>query len=103
MNRLNNFPFKRVLVLGLAKSGLATCHVLLRNGIEVIANDFKAAENDPALIELKTEGAQIIVGEHPLSLLAGIDLVIKSPGIPYQNELVKHALDHSIPVWSEIE
>lgn len=103
MNRLNNFPFKRVLVLGLAKSGLATCHVLLRNGIEVIANDFKAAENDPALIELKTEGAQIIVGEHPLSLLAGIDLVIKSPGIPYQNELVKHALDHSIPVWTEIE
>lgn len=67
MNQLNNFPFKRVLVLGLAKSGLATCHVLLRNGIDVIANDFKADANDPGLIELTTKGVQIIV-EHTLYL-----------------------------------
>ncbi|HHU19170.1 MAG TPA: UDP-N-acetylmuramoyl-L-alanine--D-glutamate ligase [Bacilli bacterium] len=103
MNQLNNFPFKRVLVLGLAKSGLATCHVLLRNGIDVIANDFKADANDPGLIELTTKGVQIIVGAHPLSLLTGVDLVIKSPGIPYHNELVKHALDQALPVWTEIE
>ena len=103
MNRLHDFPFKRVLVLGLAKSGLSTCHVLLRNGIEVIASDSRTDQTDPALIELKEKGAQLVLGEHPLSLLDEIDLVIKSPGIPYDNELVDHALVKKLPVWTEIE
>lgn len=103
MNRLHDFPFKRVLVLGLAKSGLATCNVLLRNGIAVIANDSRTDQPDLALIELKEKGVQLVLGEHPLSLLDEIDLVIKSPGIPYQNELVNNALIKNIPVWTEIE
>lgn len=103
MNRLDNFPYKHVLVLGLAKSGLSTCHVLLRNGIEVIANDSRTDQTDQALIELKEKGVQLVLGEHPISLLDEIDLVIKSPGIPYHNELVDHALTKKIPVWTEVE
>ncbi len=103
MRQLNNFPYKNVLVLGLAKSGIATCQVLLRNGLNVTANDLKADLSNPELIKLKEQGVQITVGEHPLSLLDGIDLVIKSPGIPYHNELISNALDRNIPVRTEIE
>ncbi|WP_440895199.1 UDP-N-acetylmuramoyl-L-alanine--D-glutamate ligase [Amphibacillus sp. Q70] len=103
MNKLEKFPFKRVLVLGLAKSGTATCHVLVRNGIEVIANDLKAKQTDQDIMDLKAKGVQVVIGEHPLSLLDQVELVIKNPGIPYQNILVEQAKKKAIPVWTEIE
>src|SRR5699024_3583298 len=103
MNKLVNFPFRRVLVLGLAKSGTATCHVLVRNGISVIANDFKADQGDPAVKELDDQGVELILGEHPLSLLDRIDVVIKNPRIPYSNVHIEEAIKKGIPVWTEIE
>ncbi|MBU5595398.1 UDP-N-acetylmuramoyl-L-alanine--D-glutamate ligase [Amphibacillus sp. MSJ-3] len=103
MNKLKNFPFKRVLVLGMAKSGTATCQVLVRNEINVIVNDLKAKETDQKIIDLKNKGVQFVLGEHPLSLLDQVELVIKNPGIPYQNIIVEHAIKRGIPVWTEIE
>lgn len=103
MKRLNDFPFKRVLVLGLAKSGTATCHVLKKNGIDVIANDLNADEADLEVIKLKQAGIEVVAGNHPLSLLDRVELVIKNPGIPYDNVLVDQALKKDMPVWTEIE
>ncbi|MBM7540478.1 UDP-N-acetylmuramoyl-L-alanine--D-glutamate ligase [Amphibacillus cookii] len=103
MNKLKKFPYKRVLVLGLAKSGTATCNVLSRNGVHVIANDLKAKETDPEMAQLKAKGVKLVLGEHPLSLLDQVDLVIKNPGIPYHNEMISVAESKGIPVWTEIE
>jgi UDP-N-acetylmuramoylalanine--D-glutamate ligase len=76
---------KRVLVLGLARSGRAAKAVLEANGVEVVAAD-RTLGNDT-----------------DLELLDGVDVLVKSPGIPGEAPLVVDARERGIPVWSEIE
>lgn len=103
MNKLIDFPYRHVLVLGLAKSGTAAATVLLESGIKVRVNDYKASAHDEAVIHLQAMGAEVIVGSHPLSALEGIDLVIKNPGIPYENVILSEAEKRAIPIITEIE
>ncbi|MGP4040395.1 UDP-N-acetylmuramoyl-L-alanine--D-glutamate ligase [Gracilibacillus sp. D59] len=103
MRKLNNFPFAKVLVLGLAKSGTAVAKMLNRNGVKVIANDLKAPEDDENVQNLRSHGISVIVGEHPLSLLEDVDAIIKNPGIPYENILIENAIRERLPVLTEIE
>ncbi|HIV74168.1 MAG TPA: UDP-N-acetylmuramoyl-L-alanine--D-glutamate ligase [Candidatus Pseudogracilibacillus intestinigallinarum] len=100
---LTPFPYEKVLVLGLAKSGTATANLLLKNGIHTIVNDFKTEETDPVVVELRAKGAEVIVGSHPLSVLENIDLIVKNPGIPYENVLIKEAIKRDIPIITEVE
>ena len=72
-------------MLGLARSGRAAQVVLEANGVEVVAVD-RALGND---------------GE--VGLLDGIDVLVKSPGVPADAALVVEARRRGIPVWSEIE
>lgn len=103
MRRLQPFPYKKVLVLGLAKSGTATAQLLLRNEIAFVVNDYNTKEDDPIVQELREKGAQVVVGSHPLSLLDDIDLIVKNPGIPYKNALLTEAVERKIPIVTEIE
>ncbi|SFM00001.1 UDP-N-acetylmuramoylalanine--D-glutamate ligase [Gracilibacillus orientalis] len=103
MRVLKEFPFAKVLVLGLAKSGTAVAKLLSRNGVKVIANDLKASEDDENVQSLQSQGISVIVGEHPLSLLEDVDAIIKNPGIPYENILIDQAVKNRIPVLTEIE
>lgn len=103
MNYLKDFPYQNILVLGLAKSGTATCRVLVKNGYRVTANDLKATKSDVAVRELEEMGVKVVLGSHPLELLDRIDVLIKNPGIPYENVLVEHAVKRGIPVLTEIE
>ncbi|UOQ47960.1 UDP-N-acetylmuramoyl-L-alanine--D-glutamate ligase [Gracilibacillus caseinilyticus] len=103
MNELKAFPYQKVLILGLAKSGTAVAKLLHRNGIGVIVNDLKTPEEDKNVKQIRDLGIQVIVGEHPLSLLDDVDAVIKNPGIPYENILIKTALQKGLPVLTEIE
>jgi UDP-N-acetylmuramoylalanine--D-glutamate ligase len=74
-----------VLVLGLARSGKAAAAALERRGVEVVAAD-RALGND---------------GE--LSLLDGVGLMVKSPGVPREAPLVAEAERRGLELWSEIE
>lgn len=103
MRKLKNFPYRKVLVLGLAKSGTAVAKLLNRNGVEVIANDLKTTADDENVQNLHLQGISVIVGDHPLSLLDDVDAIIKNPGIPYENILVEHAINKQLPVLTEIE
>ncbi|SHN15022.1 UDP-N-acetylmuramoyl-L-alanine--D-glutamate ligase [Gracilibacillus kekensis] len=103
MRNLKNFAFQRVLVLGLAKSGTAVAKLLSRNGIEVTANDLKASEHNDNVQQLRSLGIPVIVGEHPLELIETVDVIIKNPGIPYENILIEKAIEKDIPVLTEIE
>ncbi|SER03910.1 UDP-N-acetylmuramoylalanine--D-glutamate ligase [Gracilibacillus ureilyticus] len=103
MRKLKNFPYKNILVLGLAKSGTAVSKILYRNERNVIVNDLKSGTQDPHVTELKNMGIPVIIGEHPLSLLDGIDVIIKNPGIPYDNIMLKEAIQQGIPIITEIE
>ncbi len=98
------FKGERVLVLGLAKSGEAAAKLLYRHGAEVTVNDLLPYEENKQAQELEKLGINVICGEHPLNLLErSFSFIVKNPGIPYSNPLVKAAVERGIPVITEIE
>ena len=103
MKTLEKFPFSHVLVLGLARSGTAAAKLLLKSNIKVRINDYSTNENDEVVLELKKMGADVIVGSHPLSVLDHIEMIVKNPGIPYDNVVIKEAQKRDIPIITEIE
>ncbi|MCD8500624.1 MAG: UDP-N-acetylmuramoyl-L-alanine--D-glutamate ligase [Bacillaceae bacterium] len=104
MRNIDKFKGKKVLVIGLAKSGLAVSKLLHRLHAHVIVNDYKAVEDNAEAKELQTLGIDVVCGGHPLNLLdESIDFVVKNPGIPYTNPIVAKAIDMKLPVITEIE
>jgi UDP-N-acetylmuramoylalanine--D-glutamate ligase len=90
----------RALVLGLARSGLAAALVLARRGDRVIAVD---RSEDVEIGRLAEAGVEVHLGTEETSLLEGVDVLIKSPGVPSEAPLVTAARERGIPVWSEVE
>jgi len=88
------------LVVGLARSGRAAAGALARRGERVVAVD-RAPDADPG--RLAEEGVEIHLGTEETSLLEGVDVLIKSPGVPAEAPLVTAARERGIPVWSEVE
>lgn len=98
------FRGKKIIVLGLARSGLAVSKLLLRFGAKVIVNDQKDVRELAGAQELRERGATIIAGRHPDDLIdSSVDLVVKNPGIPYASPPVQRAERLKIPVITEIE
>lgn len=103
MNQLLSFPYKHVLVLGLAKSGTAAASLLLHNGINVRINDGNESMNEADQKRFIELGAEIILGSHPLTVLDDIDLIVKNPGIRYDHAIISEAVKRHIPVVTEVE
>ncbi len=76
---------QQVLVLGLARSGRSAVGALERRGVAVIGAD-RELGNDAEL-----------------ALLDGVDVLVKSPGVPRQAPLVEEAGRLGVPIWSEVE
>lgn len=95
---------KKILVLGLAKSGVTAAALLHKLGAFVTVNDKKPLSENPEAQGLLEQGIKVICGEHPVELLEeGFELIVKNPGIPYQNPIVQGAIDKGIPVITEVE
>ncbi len=103
MNQLNQFPYKKVLVLGLAKSGLATAEVLIRNKVDIVVNDLSTKKENPLVKSLEERGIKVVLGSHPIELLDNVDLIVKNPGIPYKSNLLTEAIKREIPIITEVE
>ncbi|MGT2911710.1 UDP-N-acetylmuramoyl-L-alanine--D-glutamate ligase [Streptococcus cameli] len=104
MKNRQDFKNKKVLVLGLAKSGEAAARLLDKLGAIVTVNDGKPFEDNPTAQNLLEDGIRVICGSHPLELLdEDFALLVKNPGIPYSNAMVEKALTKGIPVWTEVE
>lgn len=103
MKTLMNFPYEQVLVLGLAKSGTAAAQLLLDSGVHVRINDLKADKDSAEVRRLIDQGAEVITGGHPLSVLDSVDYLIKNPGIPYENPVIEEAVNRHIPIVTEVE
>ncbi len=91
---------ERVLVLGLARSGRAAALALARRGVAVVAAD-RSLDADPG--RLAAAGVEVRLGSEEESLLDGVQLVVKSPGVPAESPLVTTARARGIPLWSEVE
>jgi UDP-N-acetylmuramoylalanine--D-glutamate ligase len=91
---------RRALVVGLARSGRAAASALARRGVHVVAADSSPDTDAGRLGEL---GVELRLGTEEEALLEGVDLVVKSPGVPAESGLVAGARLRGIPVWSEVE
>lgn len=104
MKTINNYQHKKILVLGLAKSGVSAASLLHKLGAFVTVNDYKPLNENPEAQGLLEQGIKVICGCHPIELLdEGFELIVKNPGIPYTNPLVAGAIERGIPVITEVE
>jgi len=93
-----------VLVIGLARSGLAAVEFLLGRGARVLANDRKSVEELSArVLELAEQGVDLVTGSHPTGLVSDVDLVVLSPGVPTDVAPLKEAREQGVPIWGELE
>ncbi|MGH3052484.1 MAG: Mur ligase family protein, partial [Gaiellaceae bacterium] len=91
---------ERALVLGLARSGEAAALALAARGVEVVGVDRRT---DLEVGRLRSEGVEVHLGADDPSLLDGVDVLVKSPGVPSEATLVASARDRGVTVWSEVE
>lgn len=104
MKEYTALQHKKVLVLGLAKSGVAAAELLHELGAFVTVNDAKPFDANPEAQDLLTKGITVICGRHPEDLLdEGFELVVKNPGIPYSNPIIADAISRNLPVITEME
>lgn len=104
MKKIREFQNKKVLILGLARSGEAAARLLTKLGALVTVNDGKPFEENSAAQALLEEGIKVVCGSHPLELLdEDFEYMVKNPGIPYDNPMVTRALEKQIPVLTEVE
>lgn len=95
---------KKVLVVGLGKSGLAAAIFLRRRGAQVTVSDIRSAEalakDIPALLE---EGIMVEAGGHGLLTFRRQDLIVVSPGVPLETPELVQAKSFGRPVIGELE
>jgi UDP-N-acetylmuramoylalanine--D-glutamate ligase len=87
-------------VIGLARSGVAAAAALAGRGVQVVAAD---RSTDVAAGRLRELGVELRLGTEEEALLEGVELVVKSPGVPAESPPVAGARSRGIPVWSEVE
>lgn len=95
---------KKLLVIGLARTGRECARFLAQRGAKVSISDLRGAE------ELGDEMAALSglpltyhLGGEEKHWLDGVDYVVPSPGVPIENLLLREAVARKIPVLSEIE
>jgi UDP-N-acetylmuramoylalanine--D-glutamate ligase len=95
---------KRVLVVGLARTGVATSLFCATRGANVTATDARTEKAiGDVLSQLRTAGVHLELGGHREETVLEQDLIIPSPGVPADAPLLKSARAKGITVWSEIE
>lgn len=95
---------KRVLVLGLARTGAAVSLFCARYGAIVTATDEKPeSEVVEAAARLRETGVKLALGSHSPGIFQEQDLIVLSPGVPANLPALDLARSRGIPVWSEIE
>jgi UDP-N-acetylmuramoylalanine--D-glutamate ligase len=95
---------KKVLVVGVARSGVAAARLLASHGALVVANDIKseALLRDEAE-QLRGLGVMTSLGGHPESLFTNADLIVVSPGVPSDLAPLRVARGAGLEIISEVE
>src|SRR4029077_2353279 len=95
---------RKVLVVGLARSGEAAARFLKTHGARVTVNDSKPGQElSEIAIRMKTLGVDLALGGHPEELFTRADLIVVSPGVPMSIAPLKKALNAGIEIIGEIE
>lgn len=95
---------KSVVVVGLARSGLAAARLLQRRGARVVATDRKEpSELEGEVLTLREMGVRLALGSHALAGIEAADLVVVSPGVPWELPELERARQQGVPVIAELE
>ncbi len=100
-----NWFNKKILILGLSKSGISAAKHLNKHGAEVFITEIKE-KNDEDIIkieELNSLGIKVETGGHSQEFIKDSYLAVTSPGIPPGSEIFKRLKKENIEVISEIE
>lgn len=94
---------KKILVIGMARSGISAAKVLNQLGAHVVMNDLKKESEVQELIaDLEPYVETFILGDHVRDF-STIDLVVISPGVPLNIEPIALAKSHNVPVIGTLE
>jgi UDP-N-acetylmuramoylalanine--D-glutamate ligase len=92
----------RVLVVGLGREGTALARYLAGHHLNVTATDLQPPEKLGTVVaSLEAAGVSLVLGEHPLSLLDGVDVLFVSPGVPLEAPFLQAAQSRRIPLSTE--
>jgi UDP-N-acetylmuramoylalanine--D-glutamate ligase len=95
---------KRVLAVGLARTGVATALFCAARGARVTATDTRnESEIGDAIGKLRDAGVSLELGGHKERTFLEQDLIIPSPGVPADEKHLQAARGKGVAVWSEIE
>jgi UDP-N-acetylmuramoylalanine--D-glutamate ligase len=96
---------KRVLVVGLARTGVATALFCAARGAAVTATDSRseAEIGDETAAKLRAANVTLELGGHQEQTFLRQDLIIPSPGVPADAPLLQAARAKGVTIWSEIE
>src|SRR5580700_3917732 len=93
---------KRMVILGGGESGVGAALLARQQGYDVFVSDGGPLK-DNYRTDLQRNGIEFEESGHTEEKILNADEVVKSPGIPEKNELIKKIRARSIPVISEIE
>lgn len=93
---------KRLVIIGLARQGKALARFAAENGAEVVVLDLRSVEQmAPALKEMSDVRMEVILGEHPESVLDGADMLAISGGVSTDAPLVQSARARGIRITND--
>jgi UDP-N-acetylmuramoylalanine--D-glutamate ligase len=101
--RLEEWRGLTVLVVGLARSGLAAARLLARHGATVLGFDRKPRAELPGVDDLERLGVQLYLGADDTRGLARAQVLVVSPGVPAGAAVVAEADRLGVPSVSEVE
>ena len=91
-----------VVVVGLAREGMALARYLVQQGSRVVATDISPAiAFGDQLAPLAEAGVELALGDHPVSLLDDCEIVFVSPGVPFDAAFLDQARARGIPLSTE--
>lgn len=94
----------RVLVVGLARTGVVTALFCAEHGAKVTATESRSeAELGDSVAKLRTAKVALEMGGHHQETYLAQDLIVASPGVPSDEVHLRTARAKGITIWSEIE
>jgi len=98
------FENKRIVILGMARSGYEVAKLLAKYNNNITINDMNKDEDPIKVRELEALGVKVILGEPQADLITqNVDYLVKNPGIHESHEYVQKCRELNIPVLTEIE
>lgn len=100
-----NWLKRKILILGLSKSGISAAKYLNKQGADVFITEIKerTQEDEAKIKELNELGVQVETGGHSDEFINDSYLAVTSPGIPPHSEIFKKITEANIPIISEVE